>query len=204
MRDFAVERAAAARLLDYPDAAFRQRLPLVAGAVSELDGSPARAGLEAALGYIAAADPGRLESAYVDVFDLKRRRTLHLTYYADGDTRRRGPALARLKRVYAASGWACDGAELPDHLGVVLEFAARGDAAAGHRLLVEFRSAIELLRGALHEHGTGYRHVLDAVAATLPPPDGAEVRRLAADGPPAEGVGVEPQVMLGMPTRVAS
>ncbi|WEV27742.1 nitrate reductase molybdenum cofactor assembly chaperone [Streptomyces sp. 71268] len=137
-----------------------------------------------------------LEAAahYTDVFDRTHRRTLHLTYYTDGDTRRRGGALAALREVYRAAGWEPDPAELPDHLPLMLEFAARCPRA-GTRLLRGHRAGIELLRLALEERGTRYAHVLDAVSATLPgprPADRAAARRLARTGPPTEHVGLEP------------
>ena len=41
---------------------------------------------------------------------------LYLTYYTDGDTRRRGASLARLKSLYREHGWQPPEDELPDHL----------------------------------------------------------------------------------------
>lgn len=110
------------------------------------------------------------------------------------DTKRRRHALARVKEIHAACGWRLDPAELPDHLAVVLEFAARGDDVQGQRLFETFQPGIELLRAALHDCGSPYALVLDAVAATLPPPDEArrEAARLAAAGPPVEDAGLDP------------
>src|SRR5690606_27830591 len=117
----AVIRQAAAMLLCYPDRTLYDRLDLVRGAVAELPPGRARRSLERCCGHLA-AEPGLAAGApFVRTFDLKRRRTLHMTYYTDGDTRRRGHALARLKEVYRGCGWVLDGAELPDHLAVVLE-----------------------------------------------------------------------------------
>ena len=45
---------------------------------------------------------------YVETFDLRRRATLELTYYAHGDTRERGMALLRLKKLYRAAGLPLD------------------------------------------------------------------------------------------------
>ncbi|MDA2810307.1 nitrate reductase molybdenum cofactor assembly chaperone [Nocardiopsis sp. RSe5-2] len=193
-RDTAVVRRAAALLLDYPDRAMLERLPAVRAAVDELPRGPARDGLAAFCDYAVGAEALELGAHYVETFDMRRRRALHLTFYTDGDTRRRGHALARLKEVYAAHGWRLGPHELPDHLCVLLEFASRGDAAQGEALLRRFQPGLELLRSALHRHGTPYAGVLDAVAATLPPPAAAQrdaARRLAAQGPPAEDVGLE-------------
>ncbi|WP_035697633.1 nitrate reductase molybdenum cofactor assembly chaperone, partial [Glycomyces tenuis] len=191
--DRAVARQAAAMLLCYPDEACLGRLGLVRRAVAGLPEAAGRP-LERFCEHAAAAPGLELAAHYVRTFDLKRRRALHMTYYTDGDTRRRGHALARVKEIYRGCGWLLDGAELPDHLAVVLEFAARGDRGWGERLLVSFQPGIELLRGALHECGTPYADVLDAVAATLPAPSEETRRRalrLAEAGPPTEGVGLE-------------
>jgi nitrate reductase molybdenum cofactor assembly chaperone NarJ/NarW len=206
MNDRAVIHQAAAMLLCYPDKAFYERLELIGNALSELRiDTP----LTSFCKYAEDTDELSLGTEYVRTFDLKRRRALHLTYYTDGDTRRRGHALARIKEIYAACGWHLDPGELPDHLAVVLEFTARGDAAQGMRLLAAFQPGIELLRAALHDCRSAYAPVLDAVAATLPPSDEArrEATRMAASGPPAEDVGLDPygsKVALGMPVAMGA
>jgi nitrate reductase delta subunit len=132
---------------------------------------------------------------YVQTFDLRRRATLNLTYYAHGDTRERGMALLRLKKLYRVAGLPMDSPELPDHLTVMLAFAALADDGRGEALLAEHRPAIELLRLSLHDLDSPYAYVLDAVAALLPSltvSERAEVARLAREGPPDEAVGLEP------------
>ncbi|WP_234003967.1 MULTISPECIES: nitrate reductase molybdenum cofactor assembly chaperone [unclassified Nocardiopsis] len=191
----AVTHQAASVLLGYPDALFFERLPLAARAAAELPKSQSRTLLLEFCEHASSTPELELAEHYVDVFDLKRRRALHMTYYTDGDTRRRGHALAEIKRVYTEAGWRVEARELPDHLAVMLEFAARGDADAGQELLVDFRSGLDLLSRSLEEHGTPYARVVDAVRYTLPPPrraDEERVRRLAQEGPPAEDVGMEP------------
>ena len=203
--DTAVARQAAAVLLSYPDQRQEASLELVARAVGELGDSAAAAGLGRAVDFVRGTARLELAAQYVDTFDRARRRTLHMTYYTDGDTRRRGHGLAEIKRVYAAAGWRGDREELPDHLCLLLEFAARADAVQGQRLLLQFQPGIELLRSGLHDHGCGWAAVLDAVAATLPPPDvaaRAEALRIARQPPPAENVGLQGYgtVALGMPS----
>jgi len=137
------------------------------------------------------ADPAE----YVATFDLRRRASLHLTYYAHGDTRERGMALLRLRKLYRAAGLPMVSSELPDHLTVMLAFAAVAPPGHGEALLAEHRAAIELLRLSLHDLSSPYAHVLDAVAALLPPlsvRERGEVARLAREGPPDEAVGLEP------------
>jgi nitrate reductase delta subunit len=143
-------------------------------------------------------DARTLQAAYVETFDLRRRVTLHLTYYEHGDTRRRGAALLRLKRLYREAGLEFDADELPDHLAVMLAFAALAPDGYGATLLAEHLPQIELLRAGLRSGSppSPYAHVLDAVAAALPPlrrDQRAHVERLA-QGAPGERVGVEPYV----------
>ena len=151
--------------------------------------------LVSVINQIRSTPPIELAAHYVETFDLRRRHCLHLSYYAYGDTRKRGMALLRFKHAYQAAGVELGDHELPDHLAVVLEFAATVDPVAGRRLLVEYRPVIELLRQSLCETGSPYAAVLDAVCATLPELNVADRRRLAelaAQGPPEEQVGLEP------------
>ena len=143
-----------------------------------------------------ASEPaGELQRAYVETFDFNRRNSLYLTYHVHGDRRQRGVALLRLKQRYAAAGLELTDGELPDYLPVMLEFAALAPPDVGLAALADGRDAIELIRASLHEAGSPYALVLDAVAALLPGLTGAQaarVRRLAAEGPPSEQVGLEP------------
>jgi nitrate reductase delta subunit len=78
---------------------------------------------------------------------------------------------------------------------VVLEFAATVDPDAGRGLLLDHRAGLEVLRLSLRDLGSPYAAVLEAVCSTLPALRGEEweaVRRLAAEGPPEEEVGLTP------------
>ncbi|GAA2574440.1 MULTISPECIES: nitrate reductase molybdenum cofactor assembly chaperone [Streptomyces] len=195
----AEERALLLRLLSllsqYPDEELCAHRPRLASAVAALPGSPAARELSAFMDWFAARDPDALARHYVETFDLRRRSGLYLTYYLHGDTRRRGMALLTLARRYRAAGWDTDGGELPDHLPVVLEFAALAGPGAGEAPLRLHRRGLELIRHALAECGSPYRHVLSALLGLLPPAteaDRAAVARLAAEGPPDEEVGLDP------------
>ncbi len=137
-----------------------------------------------------------LQTDYVEVFDLSRKRALHLSYWTDGDTRRRGEVLAGIKQRYRSSGFLVQlGGELPDYLPLMLEYAAVGDPVDGAALLQEYRASLELLRFALLERSPAYAGVLTAICATLPgasPRDRNAVRAMAANGPPTESVGLAP------------
>ena len=179
-------------LLQYPTRA-------VFDGLDELDAA-ARSGPRAARGHMAAflawlraTPPHEVAQHYVETFDLRRRSALYLTYYRHGDTRRRGMALLAFKTAYRAAGLVPGGAELPDYLPVVLDFAAV--APAGEDLLRRHRADLELLRRALHEAGTPYARLVDAVCAQLPRlgrRDLLRVRAAEQQGPPAEDVGLEP------------
>jgi nitrate reductase delta subunit len=174
-------------LLGYPSDELIDRLDLLRQVAGALDDHPMRRFLE----HLAATPLAELQADYVATFDQRKRCCLYLTYYAYGDTRKRGMALLSVKQSYAAAGLRLTDDELPDHLAVVLEYAA-AEPAAGEALLLEHRAGIELLRLALHESHSPWAHVLDSVSATLPPLHGdigTAVRQLAAQGPPEEQVG---------------
>jgi len=178
--DVATARQIASLLLDYPDEPLTGRVPLLR---SELQPLPERVAdpLRRMLDHVESVPLEDRQTDYVETFDLRRRCCLYLTYYRYGDTRKRGMALLRFKHLYSRAGLVLDHTELPDHLCVVLEFAATGDARRAEALLEERRSP--------------YAHVLHAVCATLPPvraDDREAALRLAQAGPPTEEVGLDP------------
>ena len=181
-------------LLRYPDRGLAAAGPELRAEIAELPPGAVRE----ALGHFMASWSDShtvLAARYVETFDLRRRATLELTYYAHGDTRERGMALLRLKKLYRAAGLPLDSAELPDHLTVMLAFAALAPPGHGAAVLAQHRAGIELLRLSLQDLGSPYAHVLDAIAALLPAlsvSQRSEVARLAHDGPPDEAVGLEP------------
>ena len=196
------ERTAAARLacawlLAYPDEVLAERLPEISGLLRELPSDVATP-LGAFLDHLETTDGLDLQQHYVSVFDMKCKACPYLTYWTDGDTRNRGQAILRFQQAYLDVGFDLAGRELPDHLAVVLEFAALGDRLTGEALLAEHAAAIHLLRDALATLGSPYQHVLDGVVATMPrltPEIERRMHELAASGPPAETVGLEPYAL---------
>jgi len=185
---------AASLLLDYPDEALLARLPVIRAATRRLP-APLESSLGQFLDQLESTPLRDLQEDYVETFDNRRRCNLFLTYFAHGDTRKRGMALLRFKQTYLASGFELDDAELPDHLCVVLEYAATVDRVRGRDLMLDHRAGLELLRLSLQDMGSPWAPLIDAVTATLPPLRGDErdaVRRLAAEGPPEEEVGLAP------------
>lgn len=135
----------------------------------------------------------RLRDDYISTFDFDKRTNLYLTYHLYGDGRRRGIELVRLKLRFREVGLELADGELPDFLPVLLEFAELAPEV-GTRVLAELRGSIELVRTALHDRGSPYAHLLDAVADSLPAltrRQRAAVERLALEGPPTELVGLD-------------
>ena len=201
MRDAGIPRGdrvvwqAASVVLGYPDDEVVDRAGLVRAALA--DAAPQRSADFASLwDFWATTAPATVQNHYVEIFDLSRRHTLYLSYYTDGDTRRRGESLMTIKQRYRRSGFLVDThGELPDYLPLILEYAARVDPRDGAELLQDFRRSLELLRLALVDKGTPYAGVVAAVCATLPGPsprDRQAVMAMAAAGPPTETVGLEP------------
>jgi nitrate reductase delta subunit len=184
---------AAALCLDYPDETLLAQLPLLRQVVAALP-APVATPLGRFVDHLDSTPTATLTQDYVETFDLRRRCCLYLSYYAYGDTRKRGMALLRFTHAYRIAGITLAGGELPDHLGIVCEVAAR-DPRTGLMLMHENRAGIELLRMALDESGSPYVDVLDTIRAVLPEPAPRDLDRalaLARSGPPAEEVGLEP------------
>lgn len=189
--------AVASVLLDYPTAG------LLAG-LDDLEALvPGDATLAPLFAHLRSHDLATLQGDYVQTFDHTRKCALYLTYYAYGDTRRRGVALVQFKQAYRKGGveWDESTGELPDHLCAVLQFGATADPDAAWKLLNDHRAGIEMLRLALASWinddgsvGSPWAPALTAVCATLPPLGGEDedaVRRLVEEGPPAEEVGLD-------------
>ncbi|GAA4414198.1 hypothetical protein GCM10023168_37630 [Fodinibacter luteus] len=182
-------------LLDYPDDVLLERVPMLREVVDGLP-DPQRLPLTEFLDTLEHGDLGALQRDYVDTFDVTRKCSLHLTYFAQGDTRRRGVALVEFKQAYRRAGVEFDtDVELPDHLSVVLEFGALHDQHTAWHLLTRHRVGIEVLRAGLAQRGSPWLPVVEALRSTLPVLDGDDeeaLLRLVAEGPPQEEVGLEP------------
>ena len=193
--DVRVVLQAASWCLDHPDETLLARLLQVRAALAEQPRTEAVRTISRLVDHILCTPLDDQRRRYVDVFDLDAKHALYLSYWTDGNTRRRGEVLGRFKAAYRASGWLVDTrGELPDYLPMVLEFASVADPVAGRGLLREFRPSLELLRLALTDAATPYADGVAAVCASLPgpsPKDRAAVLAMAA-GPPTEQVGLEP------------
>lgn len=184
----------ASLLIGYPDEQLLRQVPLLREAAAGLPGD-LRVPLVRFIDHLEQVPLPELAIDYVETFDHRRRCCLYLTYFANGDTRKRGVALLSFKQAYQRAGLVLTDSELPDHLSVVLEFGATADHLTAWNLLLDHRAGLELLRMALRDAGSPWADVVEAVTATLPPLRGQErdaVARLIAEGPPDETVGLAP------------
>lgn len=193
----------ASLLLAYPDDALTERLDTVEELLSHVSG-PAEELLSETVAALRGREPMVAATDYVETFDMRRRATMYLTYWTAGDTRNRGREMLRFASAYRDAGVEPPRAEAPDHLPVVLEFAATVNPEVGRRLLTEHRVPIDVLWGALADAKSPYQHTVAAVCETLPTATDQEVRRaqrLAKAGPPAEAVGLQPFTLTVPPKR---
>lgn len=191
----------AAVLLSYPEDDYGADLAAVASALGGLPTGRARQHLASTHRWLSDLTVPEAAARYVETFDLHRRHSLHLTFYAHGDTRGRGLALAELAGPYRSAGVELTPGELPDFLPALLELAALSPAGAD--VLGGHRAALEVLAQGLVEAGSGYAGAASAVVDTLGPASRAEraaLARLRSSGPPTEEVGLEP---FGPPELVA-
>ena len=182
-------------LLDYPTEELLGRRPMLESAVATLP-RPVRDPLGRFLATLGSRALGDLQRDYVETFDTTRRGCLYLTYFAHGDTRKRGLALVQVKQAYRRAGAELVHDELPDHLCVVLEFGATTDVDGAWRLLNDYRAGVEMLRIALADRGSPWHDVVLALVGTLPEltgDDADQVASLIAAGPPSEDVGLDTQ-----------
>ncbi|MGA7205712.1 MAG: nitrate reductase molybdenum cofactor assembly chaperone [Specibacter sp.] len=185
---------AAGWVLSYPDAELVARAPMIRAALAEFSG--AAAPFAAVLDYWDTTPLLEVQTQYAREFDMGKRHALHLSYWTDGDTRRRGEVLGLFKTVYRGSGSLVDThGELPDYLPMVLEFAALVDLPGGQKLLQQYRPSLELIKFGLQRDALPHAEVVQAVCKTLPgasPADEQAVMRMAGYGPPTESVGLDP------------
>ena len=179
-------------LLTYPEQTTLDRL----GAVEESIGSlppAARAPIARMMAWLRENDLLASQSHYVEIFDRRRKACLYLTYFLNGDTRRRGMALVEFKEAYQDAGFDLGPEELPDFLPVVLEFGAVGAVEVALEQLARHRAGLEVLEHALGMFGSPYVDAVTALLTVVPPTaSGPTAEELAYAGPPAEEVGLAP------------
>lgn len=155
-----------ARLLEYPDAEFARGM---AQCVRELRGVHAEAAglLEGAQFQFAALTSDQIEEIYTHTFDITPSCVAYVSIHLFGEENfKRGEFMATLKDRYTQLGFD-DRGELPDHLSVLLRFAAIVDEDErrelyGFCLLSPLRKMIKSL-----EPSNPYTPVLRAIETAL-------------------------------------
>jgi len=179
--------------LQYPTTVLFEGIDQLDAAAARVSPRTSREAFARFLGWLRATPRTKVAQHYVELFDLRRRCALYLTYYRYGDTRKRGMAMVGFKAAYRAAGLDPRDDELPDYLPMVLDFAAA--APRGDRLLRAHRADLELLYRALVQAGTPYADVVAAINEQLPRlgrRQSSLVHAAWEAGPPREEVGLEP------------
>jgi nitrate reductase delta subunit len=154
-----------ARLLGYPDASVRTHLDEMRDALHREDAlTVGRLGeLDALIARLRDAPALDSEAAYVETFDRGRGTALHLFEHVHGDSRDRGPAMVDLVRTYEQAGLFLAPGELPDHLGVVLEFASTQPPDSAREFLREIAHILQVIFSALLRRQSPYASIVAAV-----------------------------------------
>ena len=168
----------------------------LAGEVAALPGGPGARGARALPRRLDRRPDGAGGALRRDVRPAPPGDASHLTYYAHGDTRERGMALLRLKKLYRAAGLPLESrraARPPDGDARVRRARAararRGAAGrAPRRRSSCCGSRCTTSAARTRTCSTRSRRCLPPLSVT----ERAEVARLAREGPPDEAVGLEP------------
>ncbi len=154
-----------ARLLSYPDAALRSQLREMRHALDAEAalGGERRKELHALMAALLTSQAMDSEATYVELFDRGRGTALHLFEHVHGDSRERGPAMVGLIKTYEEAGLMLAPGELPDHLGVALEFASTQAPPQAVEFLREVAHILQVIFAALLKRESAYAAVLGAL-----------------------------------------
>ena len=189
---------ASSLLLGYPDDELLARLPAAAPRAVGAAGRRRRRRCARLLDHLARPRSDGCRRDYVDdVRPAAAAAACYLTYYAHGDTRKRGMALLRFKQAYRRAGLELDDAtSCPTTCASCSSSPPPSTRRAAGGCCCEHRAGLELLRLALADAGSPYAA---AVAAVSRDPAAAARRRARRrrrgwppQGPPGEEVGLEP------------
>lgn len=183
--------AVASIALRYPE---RDLLQAIEGIESELENfnPQTREVLWDLITYFSAKSLLEIQMDYVKTFDRKQRGCLYLSYYLNGDTRRRGMALLDFKSTFSSEGWMATADELDDFLPTLIEFIAVTASPAGLNLLIEHKAGIALLSFALRDMRSPYAPLVKLLLDTIPGNEERLTLKLIESGPPSEMVGLSP------------
>ena len=149
------------KLLEYPSPELTAALPQLHGVLRQGFEATEWVVLERFMRRLADQDLTESQAAYVQTFDLTPEHALHLTHHLFGDDKNRGPALIDLTEYYKQYGLeiaANDGGphELPDHLPLLLEFAAQLEAEEARMFLSQWSKVLNQLAANLEKAESPY------------------------------------------------
>ncbi len=164
-------------LLSYPDEDLQAAARDIGSALEAegLLGPAALAGLAPLVEEFATRDLYALQERYVLLFDRSRSLSLHLFEHIHGESPARGPAMLDLLETYRAGGFEPVGAELPDHLPMLLEFLSTRPLAEARDILADAAHIVTVLGDRLEKRQSVYAPVLRAVAGLASKPAAAEL-----------------------------
>ncbi len=109
-----------AGLLDYPDSSLCDRATQLSQQLAHSHSESADA-VNSLISFTGSQSRETLEELYTQTFDVTPATTLYFGYHLFGETPRRSVFLVKLQEAYEAGSFST-GAELADHLGVMLRF----------------------------------------------------------------------------------
>ncbi len=171
-------------LLTYPSADLQAAIPEIRQALLKegLLGPRRMAALEPLLRVLSEKDIYDLQEDYVLLFDRSRSLSLCLFEHLHGESRDRGGAMVSLLETYREAGFDLTGAELPDHLPVLLEYLSTQALAEAQSILSDAGPILVALADRLTRRESHYAAVLEAlVALAEAPADSAEALVLLAE-----------------------
>lgn len=178
-------------LLSYPSTELQAAAPEIGAAIKaeKLLSAKAQAAVEPLLDALWTGDVYDLEEAYVFQFDRSRSLSLNLFEHVHGESRDRGQAMVDLLETYRAGGFELGGAELPDHLPVLLEFLSTRPLAEARDTLSDAAHILAALAHRLKSRGSAYAGVFDAlveIAAEQPDAEALDALKAEAFDDPSD------------------
>lgn len=159
-----------ARLLEYPEPGLDGSAGECAALLAQV--TPAAGPrVERFRRFVAESEHGRVEEVYTSTFDLQPVCSPYVGYHLFGESYERGAFMVKLKGEYRRFGFTC-GAELPDHLAVMLRFLAGApDEALRRALLAEcLAPAVAKMVACFAGSANPYGEVVRALGAFIPLP----------------------------------
>ena len=163
-----------AAVLEYPRAEISGQMRACLEGLHE-DYPEAARRLEKFEKYTASVSTDSLRELYTATFDLNPVCTLDVGYHVFGESYKRGAFLAGLQRTLSEHGLEA-GAELPDHLTVVLRLLARMESGEDRSALVELilATALARMKKAFEGGDNPYAEVIRAVDLVIRQDHGIE------------------------------